>query len=265
MAQKRRGRTVGDVAGDIGVSAAKGAIGAGEAVMGLADLLTHGIAGRGWRGMGYDPETARRYLNTLYSAPQRAANQAVEDARGIYGTTAAMAQNPSTMLHTGIEATPQALMAGGIGRGLAPHLAKALPAGAAAAAPGIAGGVGEGILGMGQAAERIARNNPEAVASNWGGAQAMEAAAHGVVDAAIGRAGNKLVGRTRLPDFDTSLAQPGRARQFVSGVGASVSEAGPENYMQQGKDAVVARLGGPAPGERKKAKRHAINADLLGM
>ena len=255
MAERKRGRTAKDVVKDTGVSMAKGIVGLGESVMGLSDMMSHGLASRGWRAMGYNPEATRQYLDTLYSAPQQADNRAVEDARGIYGTTAAMMGHPMTMVHTGIEQVPQVLMAGNIGRQVAPHLAKAIPAPAASA---IAKGLGEGVLGMGKSAELIARNNPDAVASDWGAAQNLEAAAHGAVDAAIDRTGNRIVRRAsmgRLPDS--------------SAVGAGLSEAGPENYMQQAKDAMVRRMGGgtvPAPEVgRRKEKRPAIDAAMIGL
>ena len=55
-------RTIGGTLKDIGVISVNAAIGAGEAVVGLADLATGGMAGKGLSQLGYDPKAARNFL-----------------------------------------------------------------------------------------------------------------------------------------------------------------------------------------------------------
>lgn len=250
MAKQKKSGPLRRFVGDPLVSLGKGIIGAGEAVMGGANLATHGLAGRGWANMGYDPEAARQYLDTLYSPEQRAENAAVANARGVVGTTNAMLNNPSTFVHTGIEAVPvvAASIAGGGGAArLAPGLAAKVPQAVNLAGAGLA----EGAYGAAQEAERIrqagrsleeadALNNLDAVVTRGATDTAIGAAGR-VINAGRQGLGNALTGQSAVAAGagDGILGGMQRAARRVteSPVYQGVkSEGGVENLMQRGMD-----------------------------
>ena len=120
-------RTFLGTAKDVGISTLKGAVGLGESVVGLANIATGGLAGKGLDAVGYDPNTTNKILDEEFSPAQQVANQKVQQARGFIDTSKAMIQNPSTIAHSVIESLPATVaggMVGGVGGGV---VSKALP------------------------------------------------------------------------------------------------------------------------------------------
>ena len=124
-------RTIGGTLKDVGITALKGAIGVGEAVQGLADIPTGGRVGKFTEGIGYKPKQAKEILDTYLSPAQQVANKQVEQADGFVDTVGAAVQNPSTILHAGVESLPL-MGAGGVAArglmGVAPKVAPWVPA-----------------------------------------------------------------------------------------------------------------------------------------
>lgn len=218
-------------AGDIGISALKGAIGVPEAAVGLADIVTGGYAGKGAEALGFRPAEAKAALNEMYSPAQKAANQRVADAKGFLPTVGAMVSNPSTILQTGVESLPSMGAGGVVGRGalaLAPKLGAAMSA-----------AVGEGVVGAGQTAEQIRQSNPGGYLSLG---QAGAALASGIGTGAFAAVGGRIAEKLGIADIDTALVQAGAPagsskgvirRMLEGGVSEGVFEELPQSIQEQ--------------------------------
>lgn len=197
--------------GDTAVSAVKGAVGLVEAGIGLADIPTFGKAGQAAEAIGIRTKDAKAALDDLYSPEQKAANKAVSEAEGFIGTAKTALQNPSTIGHAVIESAPLLLPGAAIARGIGA---------AGILAPAVAGGIGEGVVGAGMAAEQMRQNSEDGTLS---GRQMGAALASGAGTAAFGIAGGKLaqsaIGKKLgMADVDTALAMNPAQRAAAGGV-----------------------------------------------
>jgi hypothetical protein len=197
--------------GDTAVSAVKGAVGLVEAGIGLADIPTFGKAGQAAEAIGIRTKDAKAALDDLYSPEQKAANKAVSEAEGFIGTAKTALQNPSTIGHAVIESAPLLLPGAAIARGIGA---------AGRLAPAVAGGIGEGVVGAGMAAEQMRQNSEDGTLS---GRQMGAALASGAGTAAFGIAGGKLaqsaIGKKLgMADVDTALAMNPAQRAAAGGV-----------------------------------------------
>lgn len=104
--QKPKERTWTEAAGDTGLDLAKGVVGLGESVVGLADLVTGNLVGKGLDAIGYDPEETKRILSSGYSDSRQAANKNVADAKGFWNTAEALIDNPSAAVGSMVESAP---------------------------------------------------------------------------------------------------------------------------------------------------------------
>lgn len=194
---------------DGSVSLGHGIVDAGEAAVGLGDLATGGMVGRGMAGLGYNPEMAHQLLNHYYSPNTRQAVQAVEAARGVGDTLAALYDNPAALGYGVVRQLPQAVGGAAVGRRIAPAVAKAGHKAAKKLAkmagrtdiykPGIGTGIaanaiGEGLIGAGAGAEEYRQEAPTAP---WTGAQSVQALRRGVLDGITSAAAG--IGLRRLP------------------------------------------------------------------
>jgi hypothetical protein len=112
-------RTWSELATDTAIDAGKGVVGLGESVVGLADLATGNLVGKGLGAVGYDPERTKQALSEGYSDSRKAANKAVQDAKGFWDTTLALASNPSAAFGSVVESAPLMLGSAAAARGLA--------------------------------------------------------------------------------------------------------------------------------------------------
>lgn len=217
-------------AGDVGISALKGAISIPETAIGLADIVSGGAAGRGAEAIGIRTKDAKEALNELYSPEQKAANQRVANAQGFIDTAGAMLSNPSTLLQTGVESIPSMLAGGAIGRGVATLAPRIGTLGAAA--------VGEGAVGAGQAAEQIRQQSGGDLSLGQSGA----ALASGIGTGAFGLVGGRIAQKLGIADIDTALVQAGApvgssrgvARRLIEGgVSEGVFEELPQSIQEQ--------------------------------
>lgn len=201
-------RSMMRTAGDVGISALKGAIGVPEAAIGLLDIPTMGLAGKGAEAVGFRPKEAKAFLDEQYSDQQKGAFRAVNDANGFGGKFVAALQNPSVIGHSVVESLPAMGAGGVVGRGV---LAAAPRLGA-----GLSAGVGEGVVGAGSAAEQIRQETPDGTLS---GGQVGAAIATGVGTTAFSALGNKVAKSLGINDVDTMLvgavATPAKAKGVV--------------------------------------------------
>lgn len=227
-------RTVAGTAKDLGITALKGAIGVGEAVQGLADIPTGGRVGKFTEGIGYKPKQAKEILDTYLSPAQQAANKQVEQADGFVDTVGAAVQNPSTILHAGVESLPLMGAGGVAARGLMGALGTkvAVPASAGVAevlapkvAPWIAGAFGEGLVGAGSAAEQIRQQTEDGLLT---AGQALAGVGSGLGTGAFNLVGGRLAQKFGFADPDTLLAQ---------GLGKVSKEA-----AEEGEKGVIRRI-----------------------
>ena len=256
------------IAGDGIVTAVKGAIGVPEAAVGLADLATGGRVGKFLENeggaIGFRPEEAKKYLDTLYSPEQQAAFRAVQQAANptdslgqrIIDTGAAAIRNPSTIVHAVGESLPSMAAGGVVGRGVMAGAAAMSPAIAAArAAPLVAsqgsrasmtaaqiaaGGLGEGVVAAGAGAEQMRQQTADGYLT---GGQSLIAAGSGLLTAGIGAVAGRVAAKMGIGDIDTLLAggknidpglQKGLVRKVLEGAfSEGVLEELPQSLQEQ--------------------------------
>jgi hypothetical protein len=225
-------RTVSGTAIDAGITFLKGAIGLPESFVGLADIPARGAIGKLLEDAGYKPKEASAILDTYYSEAQQAANRKVSEAKGFVPTVQAALQNPSTIATSVAESLPQMIGGAGIARGIL----KAAPAVGGA----IAGGLGEGILGAGSAAEDIRAQNANKLLTTE---QSLAALGSGVGTAAFGVAGGRLAQKLGLDDVQTMLATGsslGPAKSVLDfsrrAIGSGISEGVFQEMPQSGQE-----------------------------
>lgn len=217
-------------AGDVGISALKGAISVPETVVGLADLVSGGAAGRGAEALGFRPQEAKATLNELYSPEQQAANRKVAEAKGFVDTAGALIQNPSTLVQTGVESLPLMGAGGVVGRGalaLAPRIGAAF-----------GGAIGEGVVQAGQAAEQYRQANPNRDLSLG---QTGAAIGSGIGTGIFGAVGGRIAQKLGIADIDTALVQAGTGtttkgvarRLLEGGISEGVFEELPQSIQEQ--------------------------------
>ena len=148
-------RSLGTAKNDLLISATKGAIGVTQAIQGMIDIPTLGRFGYLTEQLGYQPEAAKKILDSFYSDAQKDANAEVEEARGFVDTVKTMLENPSTIVQGVAESGPSMLAAGLIGRGLS-----ILPK----ISPYVGAAIGEGMLSAGDSAENIIEGNKQRAA-----------------------------------------------------------------------------------------------------
>ena len=212
------------------ITAAKGVIGAGEGVVGLADLVSGGHAGKALKDYAdYDPKGSKEYLDTFLTPEQQAANAKVASAQGFGGKIEALIENPSTIAHMAGESLPLMLGGGAVAQGIR----KVAPAMSGL----VAGGIGEGVVGGGLAAEGIRQESTDGLLS---GKQTLASLASGIGTGVLGVAGGKAAQKLGITDIDTILAggvkeasKKGFLRRLVEG---GISEGALEEMPQSAQE-----------------------------
>ena len=188
-------RTALGTAADVGVSLAKGVVGAGEAAVGLANIPTLGRAGKALEKVGYDPKKTQSVLSDLYSPAQQSANKKLEEAKGFIPSLKTAVQNPSTIGHAIVESVPSILGGGALARGVL-KVAPKIPA-------LVAGAIGEGAVSAGASAESTRQQNESGVLTPQ---QAAMNVASGFGTGAFTLAGGRLAKKFGFEDIDTLIA-----------------------------------------------------------
>ncbi len=251
----------GDRAADTGIALTKGAIGVPEAVVGAADLVTGGAAGKLAESAGFRPKEAKAMLEESLSPAQKYANDQVQHAEGLWNTFKAAVSNPSVVAQSVVESLP-AMGAGGV-----------VARGALALAPGMsavmAGAAGEGAIQAGQAAEQSRQDSPDGMLTSKAAGAAV---ASGVIDTAIARFSGGLAKKLGLADVDTMLAgaavNPKAAKGVVrSALGGMVTEGLIEELPQSVQEQVWANYAAGKPldeGVNQAAVLGTLSGGLMG-
>jgi hypothetical protein len=197
--------TLGEDIKDIGVSALQGVLGAKEAVTGIADIPTFGLAGKGVAAaekalFGGTSQDARAKLQELKSAEAQQEEKEISETKGFLPTLKAYAERPGALLGTITESVPSMLGGAGIARGGIGAVTKLV---GKKAAPLIAGAVGEGAITSGSIAESTRQQSESGLITPG---QAAGATIGGVLTAGLGVFGGKVAQKLGVADVDTLLA-----------------------------------------------------------
>lgn len=160
--------------GDTAVSLLKGGVNMEEGVIGAADLVSGGHAGKALKEAGFDTEDTQKKLDALYSPEQQKANEAVHSAEGFVPTLKAIVQNPSVIPNTIAQSLPSTVAGLGIAKGayaLAPKIGELA-----------AGAFGEGAITAGQNAEQTRQQTDDGLLT---GKQALINAGSGALTGLI--------------------------------------------------------------------------------
>lgn len=212
-------RTWTQAAGDTAIDLAKGAVGLGEAVIGVADLATGNLVGKGWGELGFDPARTKQILSEGYSDSRQQANRNVADVKGFLNTAGALIDNPSVAVGSMVESAPMMLGGAGAVRAAATRMlaARGLVAGSAEAAGFLSNpAVVARLTAIGSAAEgaMTAGNIQEAgrqAGRDWTDTAPL-AVAGGVLTGIIGAATSKIPG-FRDAEVGAALAGMGGAKR----------------------------------------------------
>lgn len=257
---------------DAGLDLAKGVVGTGEAVVGVANLLSGNAAGDALASIGYDPKATKDLIDSGYSEARQAENKAVQDAEGFVDTTAALLANPAAAVGSIIESAPLMLGSAGAVRAVAGNLlARAGIAPGTAAAqqflsrPDIVaklatvGSVTEGATAAGSIQEQ-ARQEGRSYSDS-----APYALAGGAGTALIGKAASKL-----LPDADVAAGTVGLGAgrtsvgQAATAIGKGVVQEGVEELPQSAQEQVMSNLATGKPWDESVGKA-AAQGMVAGM
>lgn len=249
---------------DTGVALAAGVNEAGSGIVGLADLVSGGRAGKALEPI-VDFQGNADYWRERYSPETKEAKQRVSEVFRDEGVVAGLGEairNPSSIATAAVESLPSMFAGGAIAKA-----AKAVPL-VSKLSPVVRGAVGEGAISAGSAAESTRQ------ASETGdltGKQAALSAASGVGTALFGIAGGKIAQRLGIGDLDTYLARTAAdgvddvakklaIRQVLEG---AVSEGLLEELPQSTQEQVLANLANGRPIEEGVAEAAGMGA-LVG-
>ena len=170
----------------------------GEALVGLADLPTGGLAGKGLQELGYDPQETHRLINELMSEERQyeEQRQSQEFDKSFLGGLSYAARNPAPAIGSIIQSIP--LMYGG--RGVGQGLMKVAPKVPAL----LAGAFGEGTIAAGMGVEQIRQSNESGMVTPE---QYLLGLGSGAVTGALGYLGGKVAGKLGLEDIDIPIAK----------------------------------------------------------
>lgn len=233
-------------AGDLGLKAAQGVVGLGQAAIGLGNLATGGLVGKGMRRAGYDPERTNQAIGEYLSDSQKESDRKVQEADGFFGTAQAMLENPRSIIGGAAQSAPGMLLGGGITSAVARRIGAAAaaplgglqtPAGQAAAKAAVekaagrlmlTGSSAEGAQAAGQIAEKAEREG-----RGWGD-YVLPSVGAGIGTAAIGRATGKLMGDSETAIFSGAKSAAAKGSLPIRVVKSGASE-GIEETLQSGQ------------------------------
>ena len=242
------GRSAGNLAG----AAAKGVVGLGEGLVGLADIASFGWAGYGLeKGLGYDPRYLKQLItDNLQSELMREQQANVEKAKGFTGTAKALIENPLALTDTLLESGVS--MAGG--QAITKGLIKAAPAINKLAALG----AGEGTITAGNTAESIRQQNSDGLLT---ADQAFMSLLTGLATGTITAASGGLSKRAGLGDVDSLLLDGQRVtvpRHIGVRVPAGAAVEGVEEFLQSTQEAIAQNIALGRPWDQGVDKQGAI-------
>ena len=232
------------------VSAVKGTlVGLPEAVVGLADIPTMGLVGKGVDAVlrstvGGGFKEANEYFDEMLTPETQAAKKKVEETEGFLPTIQAALENPSSIVASIAESVPSMIGGAGAGRLALNAIGKGVMGKEAlmAATKGLtkeaaeevikkntkraiaAGAVGEGLVSAGQNTEQLRQGTEDGYLTP---AQVAIMAGSGALTGVISRMSGGLSKRLGITDVDTLLQGVDTAskRKGVTGILKNVLEA----------------------------------------
>jgi hypothetical protein len=197
--------TFGESIKDVGVSALQGVLGAKEAITGIADIPTMGLAGKGVAAaekalFGGTSQDARAKLQEFKSEEAQQEEKEIAETKGFFPTVGAYLERPGALLGTITESVPSMLGGAGIARS---GIGAATKLVGKKAAPLIAGAVGEGAITAGSIAESTRQQSESGLITPG---QAAGATIGGTLTAGLGVFGGKVAQKLGVTDVDTLLA-----------------------------------------------------------
>jgi len=228
-------RTLGGTLKDIAITGAKGVVGVGESVVGLADIPTFGYVGKGMEEyLGYDPEKTQKMLYEQYSPAQKEAFENVNQAKGFIPTIKESIKNPSTIGHAILESAPQML-------GGAAAAKKIISSGVLKMTPTwskiISSAMGEGLVSAGASAENVRQQTEDGLLTPK---QAAISVASGIGTGLFSVVGGRVAEKFGFADPDTFLAGGSNVtktgiikRIFGGGISEGAFEELPQSMQEQ--------------------------------
>jgi len=197
--------TFGESLKDIGISATQGILGAKEALTGIANIPTFGLAGKGVAAaekaiFGGTSQEAREKLQQLKSAEAQQEEKEIAETKGFLPTAGAYLQRPGALAGVITESLPSMAGGAGLARGAVGAIAKMV---GKKAAPLIAGAVGEGAITSGSIAESTRQQSESGLLTPG---QAGISTLAGVFTGGLGVFGGKVAQKLGVADIDTLLA-----------------------------------------------------------
>lgn len=259
-AERTRGRTAGELAGDVGLALGQSAVGLGGAAYGLANVATAGMLDRA-TGFSQNLEQTQQTLEGLKSAPLQARREQAAQAFQQEGLAAGAGEyitNPSLLFDLGLQSASY----------LIPGAAAARAAGGAAAAGTAARGLS--VAAQQAAAQQAATRaglvaqgaltggylNPEAInAARDAGLSAGEQQLAGLGAAALGAitgpAISKLTGaagmEARAAQAFGGASLPAQAGGAAARVGAFTTTQAVEEAAQEATEQAIVNVAGQRP------------------
>ena len=225
VAEKPQEQSAWRRAGDIGIDVAKGVVGLGESVVGLADLATAGYAGKGLEAIGYDPDRVKKGFESGYSTKRQASEKEYADATGILDSASALVTNPGMLIGRIAESAPALIgIMGAAGRAYTAAKAAGMTEAMAIAKASTIASAGEGAITAGQIAEQARQENPEDVAKMY---YAIPA---GAATAII----SKVVGKLPGGSLETILAGKGGAAVAGNAAARVAKGVATEGLLEEG-------------------------------
>ena len=232
--------TLGESLKDIGVSALQGVLGAKEAITGIADIPTMGLAGKGVAAaekaiFGGTSQEGREKLQKLKSAEAQQEEKEIAETKGFLPTAKAYIERPGALLGVVTESVPTMLGGAGIARGALSTVTKQV---GKKAAPLIAGAVGEGSVTAGSIAEATRQDSESGLITPG---QAAGATIGGALTAGLGVFGGKVAQKLGVADVDTLMAGGATTAEkqnilkaaFKGALSESVFEELPQSIQEQ--------------------------------
>lgn len=255
IAQKLRKRpeteepdySAGDIVADYSIDALKGAVELGKSAVGIIDMVTGGLVGKGMRSLGYDPQKTTDLLSDLYSDARKFEETEYEHAEGFWDSARALATNPAMFAGKSVEMMPAMLgmmgaarywsakvgasaYSASIARGLTPKVASQISRVAATRAATIAGATAEGMQQGGSSFEDYMADGVE-----FGKAYAG-AIGSGITTGMFGFTGAKIGTKFGLGDIEAQIGSKMKtfAGRFIGhGVQEGVIEELPQSITEQ--------------------------------
>ena len=232
--------TLGESIKDIGISATQGLLGAKEALTGIANIATMGLAGKGVAAaekaiFGGTSQDARAKLQELKSAEAQQEEKEIAVTKGFLPTAGAYLQRPGALAGVITESLPSMVGGAGLARAAIGQVAKIV---GKKAAPLIAGAVGEGAITSGSIAEATRQDSESGLITPG---QAAGATIGGALTAGLGVFGGKVAKKLGVADIDTLMAGGTNAAEkqnilkaaFKGALSESVFEELPQSIQEQ--------------------------------